>query len=1050
MRPTKLSLSAFGPFAGETALDLTRLGDSGLFLLTGDTGAGKTTLFDALCFALYGQVSGSWRGSSNLRSDFADPAAKTWVELEFTHRGRAYRVRRSPSYQRPKQRGSGFTTEKPDATFWPPDAPPISGERAVSTAVQELLGIDCGQFKQVGMIAQGEFMQLLNASTEQRSKILRQVFGTQSYQRLAERLHAEAREARGACVTQDALLLERFRQAECSPESPLHPRLIALKKEQTTALLPQMQELLDELIRADRAECARLAAEAAAAHEALTRALNELEQARNLEELFAALAADRAALAGLEEQAPAMALRQTALDRARRAQQAAPAAAQVKAARDRLKKTREALDELPPKEQAAQTAKQKADARLAAAVGKQPEIDALTGEADRLQRQMPRYEEHRAAAERLEARDKALWDAQAAFDEAEADRVDAAARLESHRRRMAENEVADEERERILNRTAAFAALHRELDGWKERRAAAEEQAARLPGAESRYTTAQEVLAQDERRVQTLRRRLDDSRAGLLAQTLTEGLPCPVCGAVHHPSPAALPAEPATEEELCAAEETMEASRAEKDRALAQVSTAKSELNAARDAQRNALKRLTDAWNAAGLPPFEDAPTPADELDLAEEERTHSALNRQMEQRIRTRADLAKRLPGQEQKAAQAADAAAARAAVLTACRTEQAAAQAELKQLAAELEHPSAAAAKARLEELTRQRTALIDEQSAARNDAGKAAEEQAALAALREQLSKDLAEQQQTAADVQSALLEELTGLGFEGPADWVQARMTEPQMAQEQAALDQYREECSSARARVKAQEQQIAALPRPAQESAALEKQRLRLTADDEAARTAYGQAAARLKNNQSHAAKLKELAQTGAEARRKADLLEHLAATVKGTQKGKANLSFEHYIQAYYFERVVAAANQRLTAMTEGRYLLRRRDDAESLSGKNALELDVFDHYTGKQRPAASLSGGESFKAALCLALGLSDVITAGSGQVELDALFVDEGFGSLDEGSLDKALEVLTKLAGPGKLVGIISHVAELKTRVPRQILVHRSSRGSTATLAVD
>ena len=287
----------------------------------------------------------------------------------------------------------------------------------------------------------------------------------------------------------------------------------------------------------------------------------------------------------------------------------------------------------------------------------------------------------------------------------------------------------------------------------------------------------------------------------------------------------------------------------------------------------------------------------------------------------------------------------------------------------------------------------------------------------------------------------------MAFADRAAYEAALCTEEELRSEREALDQHKHDLQTAEAAVAALEKEAASQPQPTAPLPQLEEQHR--AADDEVHKLnqASSTVGFRQKSNQAIADALNRIAKESEQARRKADLLTHLYNTVKGKQAGKVNLSFEAYIQAYYFEQVVEAANRRFEAMSEGRYLLRRRDDSVSISGKNALVLDVLDHYTGKLRPVSSLSGGESFKAALCLALGLSDVIQAGSGGVEIDALFVDEGFGTLDEASLDKALEVLLGLAGPGKMVGVISHVPELKDRITRQIVLKKGALGSTARI---
>ena len=315
MKPTKLTLSAFGPFSDRVELDLTQLDGQGLFLITGDTGAGKTTLFDAICFTLYGEVSGPYRPVEHLRSDFAAPDAQTFVQLEFVHRGKTYTLKRNPAYERPKLRGSGTVKEKPDALLTRPGEPPVQGVRQVNTAVRELLGIDCAQFKQVGMIAQGEFMKLLNASTDEREGILRQVFATQKYQNLTNALQAAASDARKACETQNLLMLERFRQVDCPETSAKKAGIVELKRADTPALLPQMQAALAALLEEDKAELARLEPALEQARQALTDATRLEEQAKAAQGTRQRLKETRAELNQLQSKAREMQQREEAFRR---------------------------------------------------------------------------------------------------------------------------------------------------------------------------------------------------------------------------------------------------------------------------------------------------------------------------------------------------------------------------------------------------------------------------------------------------------------------------------------------------------------------------------------------------------------------------------------------------------------------------------------------------------------------------------------------------------------------------------------------------------------
>lgn len=1053
MKPTKLTLSAFGPFSDLVELDLTQLDGQGLFLITGDTGAGKTTLFDAICFALYGEVSGPYRPVEHLRSDFAAPNAQTFVQLEFVHRGKPYTLKRNPAYERPKLRGSGTVKEKPDAQLILPGEPPVQGVRQVNAAVRELLGIDCPQFKQVGMIAQGEFMKLLNASTDDREGILRQVFATQKYQNLTNALQAAAGEAREACKTQNDRLLERFRQVDCPETSAQKEGIVNLKRAENPAQLPQMQAALAALLEEDRAELARLEPALERAKQDLERATRLEEQAKTAEGTRQRLAAERAKLTQLQDKAPEMQQREEAFRRSEAAlKQVKPLADRADGAAAAEAKARRELKALAPRLEQAQQNEAAAFTRLEQAKATQPEVEDLKQKLTLLEQQLPLYHQHQEAAKALAALEAQTKTAEADLNDAKQAAETSEQALGQTHRELDELKEVPLQLEQIRNRYKDLTGVKNALANWRAAAVAEQTAAAALHAAQEIYMKKQKAFQQAEAYAAGLRRRLDDCRAGLLARDLNEGVPCPVCGAVQHPAPAALPDEPVTEADLQAAEDAREAARGEKDQAMKESGSSSAAYKAAQEHTARQWKLFAQHWQEQALTPPLPSEVPAPEPAQLAEALTKALADCKAEgKRLRAQDERRKKLegllPDQEEAARTEAEKRDTLQTALAGLNAQTASAKAKADQLAQGLEWPSEQAALNQKAAWENRRNALQAEQTNAQA-AYETAQE--ALNALNDKQTEKSAVLKEKAAQAQTSareLNEILHKLAFADRAAYEAALCTEEDLRSEREALDQHKHDLQTAEAAVAALEKEAANQPQPAAPLPQLEEQHR--AADDEVHKLnqASSTVGFRQKSNQAIADALNHIAKESEQARHKANLLNYLYNTVKGKQAGKVNLSFEAYIQAYYFERVVEAANRRFEAMSEGRYLLRRRDDSVSISGKNALVLDVLDHYTGKLRPVSSLSGGESFKAALCLALGLSDVIQAGSGGVEIDALFVDEGFGTLDESSLDKALEVLLGLAGPGKMVGVISHVPELKDRITRQIVLKKGALGSTARI---
>lgn len=900
MRPLKLTMSAFGPYAGQTTVDFDALGTTGLYLITGDTGAGKTTIFDAIAYALYGEASGETRESSMLRSKYTEPETPTFVELTFANGGKRYTVRRNPEYTRPKTRGTGTTVQKADAELTMPDGRVITKTREVTAAVTEVIGVDRAQFSRIAMIAQGEFRRLLLAQTDERKAIFRQIFRTGKYLALQNRLKDDAAALEKRCGELVAALRSTAETIGCDDPDALPDA------EDTDALLTA----LDALIDADadvRTQTNTKHEQAKAQH---ARLLTDLGKAQAVEQARAEL------------------------------------------------KTAEADLQQAQREQAS------ARAALDAAEAKQPDMEQLLQDIARLQDALSQYEQldkqraqAKAAREALEEKTAALEQARAQAQATEQSCKSAHEQLAEQPKLAVAAEQTAQEQKAAEQRCKALTELDR------QRKRCAELQK-KLEAAQEKYTQAAEAAQAALAHYSALDRAYLDAQAGILARTLTPGQPCPVCGATEHPCPAAAP------------EQTPDAAARKRAKADSEACSAEA---AALRGQLTAVREALETACAALTPPL-DPETLAQTLPALQEKAAQDArccAGRLAEQRAQLDKlqTLADGLSEQETKLQQQRDA-------IQAGETDCAARAARCDELdaaaanrAAELPHADSDAAKAAL------------------------AQAQTQHEALRQAL--DTAQKQHAAAQAKCAQLR--------GKIATLHTQ-TDAAPAADIVALQA---QCEALSARIDALQAQMNALD-------------------------------TRLQQNRTARAKLDTQRQEYDAAHERWQWVHALAATANGAIPGQEKITLEAFLQAAYFDRILGRANTRLLIMSGGQYELRRCERAGDNRSQTGLELEVVDHYNGTARSVKTLSGGETFAASLSLALGLSDEVQSSAGGVQLEAMFVDEGFGSLDSEALQQALTALVGVSGGCRIVGIISHVAELKERIDRQIIVTKDRSGGS------
>lgn len=1061
MRPMTLMLTAFGAYAGSQTVDFEAAGAGGLFLVTGDTGAGKTTLFDGVCYALFGKLTGRVRSEKMIRSDYADDTLETSAQLTFSHRGQVWRIWRRPAQTRRKKRGEGTREITADALLERLEGetaiPVAEGKEKVDAAVEELLGIQVDQFRQIAMIAQNQFAELLNKSGRDRSAILRQVFATERCDALQTRLKEMASASRAETEKQvDSLrqYLAGLRLPETEegqmplPEAAELAELLA--DEGCVWRSARVLELAEHICQMDESELAGLDEQIAGLDETIKQSAGLLQSAREaarrqqqLAELEKRLAEQRAAepeqlaaQARLKQWETAARLapvwdgsekaRLAAQQADRLYEQASDRLAQLNAQGPRWAQAREQLN-----------ADQQTAARLTVQLERQAEALQQYGRLEQAKAEQVACEQELERLQTAQQQAQTLEEQQAAALEktqALADSLPAA---------LAAAQTAQKELERWQQARKTLAEVRRQMQELVKLQK--QEQAARqtlqqandaLDGAQQAYISADQLYRRDQ--------------AGLLARELTPGQPCPVCGSVHHPSPARGVTGAPDKEQLEALATAMETARTAYNDALQTSSTLTAQAGSARE-QYIRLARQALAELEQELPPPEDV-------------KALSRLVLDWDGRLDQLLEQAEALGQQRQAAVEAAGAAVNQLAgdreALEATRRQRSelreqqanatarrdSAAQRAAELQAALPQASRAEAEATLSALEQQQKQL--DESIRKTQ--QALEEYQQLLAAAESLQKERQNTRKQAADEarqaaghwEQALAE--SGMAADA---FAAARHTEEEIDRLRTELEQAR------RARQEtetlyhqlSEQQKSAPVPgcMPGQLEQALEEQEQRRKALNDARTRITG----RLNANRSTMADVRTAGQRLEKAQQRQQLIQQLDATANGKLSGGlGKQKFEQYVLATYFADAVEAANQRLFAMTGGRYQLECHQ-MTAAETQAALDLDVLDNYTGKLRSVGSLSGGETFQAALALALGLSDVIQNYAGGVELDVLFVDEGFGTLDAESLEQAVATLHSLVQGRRMVGIISHVPELKSRIENQLVVTKTPGGSTVAL---
>jgi exonuclease SbcC len=1011
MKPLLLTIEAFGPFAGQESVDFTALGSNPLFLINGATGAGKSTILDAICFALYGQTTGAERDGSQMRCDFAKPDQLTKVTLKFSLGDKHYRISRVPQQEKPKSRGEGTTSHSAEAQFWELDGT-VEGKLLVSkkvndatARVQDLVGLDVEQFRQVMVLPQGKFRELLLADSKDREKIFSQLFQTSIYKRIEDLLKSKASGIKQAVENHQNQIRGILQAAEVNTEQEVSDELTTLAPGLATALVKREETGRDkkasEIIK-ERSE-------------QLIKRFDELEQKQTL-------------FVNKQEKEPEFNAMQDRLDQALNAGSIEPLHANAQVSASRLIRIQQELATSVEKLKRSEQRQKSAVQVFNGAKTKAEEISPLTKQ----QLQLEQFEKQSIELRQsLKKRVLAQADVQASGSLLK-DKEQEQAQLNSEQDTREQSiKVIQHELESLPEKQIALNKLEVHFQQRQELETSQQQEQSKIDvevKAQQDYKAIQESFNQFEIAAKKAELSWHAGQAAILARDLRDDQPCQVCGSKEHPAPAAGESGLVDQADVEIARDTVANAREVMDCAKQDWDQAVNVL---------AQTRLECKRLRTGLGSLADRSLTALQETLSEYKGELAGLLAKQEKlgQLRKRIEAIKveqsALKGAQEALAQQVDKHKVQLVMISTSVAQL------LKSIPEKLRETSAieeklSAVKSYISKLEEALDKAIQEQTDARSEFDKTSSHHTSL-------EKQLEEQLIQATETSTVWLEAIQNSLFATEIEFKAAVVEATEQEEMKVALAQYRSQLDSLTGAIAQMQKDVADKKRPdleALEIALGEKTGVYHQADE-----IWRKMDGRNKQLQDIQKKL-DLAHEKNEALEAEYKVIGTLSDVANGQTGN-KISLQRFVLSVLLDDVLIQASQRLRLMSKGRYELVRKEDRAKGNKASGLELEVEDGYTGKTRSVATLSGGESFLAALSLALGLSDVVQSYAGGIRLDTLFIDEGFGSLDPESLDLAVRTLIDLQASGRMIGIISHVSELKEQMALRLDVISERNGS-------
>lgn len=939
MRPLKLVISAFGPYASRTEVDLNSLGKRGLYLITGDTGAGKTTIFDAICYALYAEPSGSNREVNMLRSKYAQPDTPTFVELEFEYAQKNYRIRRNPEYERPAKRGNKLVKEDAGANLLLPNQVELTNTKEVNRKILDIMGLDKNQFTQLSMIAQGEFLKLILADTKQRQKIFREIFYTGNYQLIQDKVKAK--------VSELSKEYERIKHDLQHHVSAILPNQEANAEKVQSARdekLPpsEILELLEEMLSEDVQQSECLQKRISELESQIEIFSGEITRLTNLKEIQGNLEKANSQLIQMQEQ-------------------------------------KKEIEEIWERQILQAPQREELKEKIIVLKEEIPKYDELEGLhsklADLKKKGMEDFQKQNSLCAQIE-----LLNTQIRMKKKE---------LEDLKDVSAQLFQANSDLERIQEKKKIFEGHYADFSK-------VERLAQNFENVQGEYIALREKSSLEKEKYEIMQRAYLDEQAGLLASGLKEGEPCPVCGSSVHPNPASVNKNAPDKKEIEVQKQlskSLENAMIGKSEETSKLSSAlKTRLELLYGSLKNLLFQFENVQNEAwkfALEDFEIGDLNEKKRDwkdfqelitlqikeLNESDREISDKILRLKQDSMQYEKLRVQIPKMEEDLKAGGEKLADLNEVIASYSAQHNALEENIHSLKQKLQYES-----------RKELLGSIFEQ---------------------EKKSKELEEEFQRLQNTRQAVLQKIEGI--KARVQTLSMQLPKGEMADIAEFLSRKKES----------------------------EENKIKCNAD-------FTQITIRISQNSNALEGLKRASEILYQKEEEYQWLKALSDTINGSVSGKEKIMLETYVQMTYFERILIRANTRFMQMTNGQYEFVRKSEGQNRRSQTGLELDVIDHYNGSVRDVRSLSGGESFKASLSLALGLSDEVQSSCGGIQISTMYVDEGFGSLDESSLRQAIDSLASLSDANRLIGIISHVPELKERIEKQIVVTKDKNGGS------